>query len=264
MNAIEHPHSANPECEHKASRQVVAAISETEPPAMAQARIHAIFSRIANRYDLFNALSSLGIHKRWLRQVVSTANADSQTMMLDIAAGTGDVSFAIAQGSHPARIVLSDFNAEMISVAQRRFDEGEGSGVAIELVVADGQQLPFADTTFDLVTCAYGVRNMPDRMAALREAHRVLKPGGRYVVLEFSAPTNPVFKTLYHIYLKTVIPFIGGLLTGDKQGFVYLNNSIRAFPAQDEFTSMLYAAGFSSVTYKNLTGGIVALHTAVV
>lgn len=258
-----HSQPGDPECETRESKISAEAISEAEPPAMAQARIHSIFSRIANRYDLFNALSSLGIHKRWLRSVVKAANANQQTVMLDIAAGTGDVSFAVAEDSHPAHIVLSDFNAEMLAVAQRRLDEGEGKGTQIELEVVDGQQLPFADASFDLVTCAYGVRNMPNRMAALKEAHRVLKPGGRYVVLEFSTPPNPIFKTLYHIYLKTVIPFIGGILTKDRQSFVYLNDSIRAFPVQDEFADMLRAAGFSSVTYRNLTGGIVALHTAI-
>jgi demethylmenaquinone methyltransferase/2-methoxy-6-polyprenyl-1,4-benzoquinol methylase len=226
-------------------------------------QVHAIFSRIADRYDLFNALSSLGVHKRWLRYVVRQVQATPRTEMLDVAAGTGDVSFAVARSSPPANIVLSDFNADMLKVARRRLEEGEGQGVPIQLQVADGQALPFSDQSFDALTCAYGIRNMPDRPAALREAHRVLRPGGRYVVLEFSAPPNLVFRTLYHIYLKTVIPFIGGVLTGRRQDFVYLNDTIRAFPAQEEFAAMLCAAGFSQVAYRNLTGGIVAVHTAV-
>lgn len=252
--------------QHLTTKPVVTAESAEAPvdqPATSQSRVHAIFSNIADRYDLFNALSSFGIHRRWLRQVVRQAQATPQTEMLDVAAGTGDVSYAMARFSPPARIVLSDFNAEMLSVARRRLEAGEGCGVPIELKVVDGQDLSFADGSFDLVTCAYGIRNMPDRPAALREAHRVLKPGGRYVVLEFSTPPNPIFKTLYHIYLKAVIPFIGGILTKDRQGFVYLNDSIRAFPAQDEFAAMLYEAGFSQVSYRNLTGGIVAVHTAV-
>ena len=225
-------------------------------------KVHAIFTKIAGRYDLFNALSSFGIYKLWLVRTVRVANARPKDEVLDLAAGTGDVTYAIAKATPPARICCTDFTPAMLDVARSRL-EAEGNGVPIEFEVVDAQDIPYPDESFDLVTIAYGIRNIPDREKAIAEAYRVLKKGGRYVILEFSTPPNVVWRTLYHIYLNVMIPLIGGILTGDRSGFVYLKNSIRAFPNQEGLVRLLRNAGFKHVMYKNCTGGITAIHMAI-
>ena len=259
------------------------ATGQQAPAQLSAERTRRIFGRIAERYDLFNQLSSLGIYKKWLKALVSEVRTElvpagsvpvdrgedtsagengAGIRMLDVAGGTGDVSFALAAAAVPASIELTDYTPEMLAVAQRRLNAGEGCGIPTHIAEADGQALPYADNAFDLVTCSYGIRNMPDRQAALSEAYRVLAPGGVYAVLDFSTPPNALWRGLYHVYLRTVIPTIGGLLTGDRAGFVYLNDSIRAFPDQETLAAMLREAGFSQVRYRNLSGGIAALHIA--
>lgn len=225
-------------------------------------RVRGIFSKIADKYGLFNALSSFGIYKIWLKRLVRTAEVAPTDEVLDLAAGTGDVTYALAAATPPARIACTDYTPAMLDVARRR-ESSEGCGVPIEFEVVDAQDVPYADESFDVVTIAYGIRNIPDRAKALSEAYRVLKPGGRFACLEFSTPPNPVWRVLYHAYLNVMIPFIGGLLTHDRPGFVYLRNSIRAFPNQEDFAQMLRQTGFSQVTYRNCTGGITAIHLAV-
>ena len=141
-------------------------------------------------------------------------------------------------------------------------DEGDGAGVPIDFQVVDAQDIPYADGSYDVITMAYGIRNMPDRPRALSEMFRVLRPGGALVCLEFSTPPNGVWRALYHFYLRHLIPFWGGLITGDKDGFVYLAKSIRAFPDQEGLADMMREAGFTDVTWKNYTGGIAAVHVA--
>lgn len=225
-------------------------------------RVRGIFSNIASSYDTFNALASLGIDRSWRRALVKAAALDSSSHVLDIAAGTGDVSLALARQAAPAEIVVSDFTPEMLTIAEEKA-KTYGGPTRLEFLEADAQALPFEDERFDVATVAFGVRNFPERERNFAEVHRVLKPGGRYIILEFSRPPFAPWRAAYHIYLRGVIPAIGGLLTGDKPSFVYLNDSIRRFPAQSELAAELSAAGFSAVTWKNLTGGIVALHTAV-
>ena len=228
-------------------------------------RVHSIFSRIAGRYDLFNQLSSMGIYRLWLKRVVRIAAARPNDRMLDLAAGTGDVSFAVATQSAtpPASIKVTDFCQEMLDVAQQRYEAGAAGGVPCSFQVVDAQDIPFEDGSADLITCAYGVRNFPDRHKALEEAFRVLAPGGRYVILEFSTPPFAPWRVLYHAYLRVMIPLIGGILTGDRSGFVYLNDSIRAFPDQRTLARALESVGFTQVTWKNCSGGIAAIHSAV-
>ena len=162
----------------------------------------------------------------------------------------------------PAHIQLTDFVPEMLDVARDRARQGAACGVAVDFDVVDAQDIPYADDSYDSITMAYGIRNIPDREQALAETYRVLKPGGTFACLEFSTPPNPLWRGLYYIYLKTMIPFWGKVFTGDAKGFVYLANSIRAFPDQKTFADMLEKAGFVDVSWKNLAGGIVAVHTA--
>lgn len=246
---------------HAGHRVVDTATGDDAPAEVSEERVKQIFGAIAKKYERFNAASSFGLYKGWLRCIVDLANIGPSTDMLDIAGGTGDVSYAAAKRNPPAHIQLTDFVPEMLEVAKDRADQGAACGVAIDFDVVDAQNIPYADNSYDTVTMAYGIRNIPDRERALAEVHRVLKPGGTFACLEFSTPPNPVWRALYYVYLKTMIPFWGWLFTRDAKGFVYLANSIRAFPNQEDFGAMLTKAGFTNVTWKNMAGGIVAVHT---
>ena len=226
-------------------------------------RVKGIFSEIARRYDLFNALSSFGVYRSWLRRVADTAACSGAERVLDVAGGTGDVTFELCDQCPPASVELTDFTPEMLEVARERVQAGANMGVPVSTREVDAHNLPYPDESFDLVTCAYGLRNFSDRRRAMREAARVLVPGGRYVVLEFGTPPNPIWRALYRVYLNHMIPFIGGLVTGDAAGFRYLRDSIKAFPPQDAIVAELHDAGFSHVSYENRTGGIVAVYRAV-
>jgi demethylmenaquinone methyltransferase/2-methoxy-6-polyprenyl-1,4-benzoquinol methylase len=182
--------------------------------------------------------------------------------VLDLASGTGDVAFALANLGHPAEVVATDFVPEMLAVAEKKAAENPPAA-PVSFSVADAQELPFTDSSFDVVTVAFGVRNFPERERNFAEVLRVLKPGGRYIILEFSRPTFAPWRGVYHVYLRHAIPTIGGLLTGDRDGFVYHNDSIRQFPTQPELAAELRTAGFSAITWADMSGGIVALHTAV-
>lgn len=225
-------------------------------------KVRGIFSEIAGRYDSFNALASLGIDRLWRRQMVRACNLETSSRVLDICAGTGDVALAIANQARPAEVVVTDFTPEMLEIAKTKAS-GYTGPTALDFQLADAQDLPFDDGTFDVVTVAFGVRNLPDRPKNFSEVLRVLRPGGRYVILEFSRPTLAPWRGFYYLYLGQVVPLIGGALTGDRAGFDYLNKSIRRFPAQPELAAELRSAGFSVISWKNLTMGVVAIHTAV-
>jgi demethylmenaquinone methyltransferase/2-methoxy-6-polyprenyl-1,4-benzoquinol methylase len=225
-------------------------------------RVRTIFSQIADKYDVFNALASMGIDRSWRRELVRAAALTPASRVLDLASGTGDVAFALANLGHPAEVVATDFVPEMLAVAEKKAAENPPD-VPVTFSVADAQEIPFADASFDVVTVAFGVRNFPERERNFAEVLRVLKPGGRYVILEFSRPRLAAWRAVYHVYLRHAIPAIGGILTGDRDGFVYLNDSIRQFPTQPALAAELREAGFSAITWKDLSGGIVALHTAV-
>lgn len=221
-----------------------------------------IFSTIASEYDRFNRYSSMGLDRHWRKTAVRLARLERSSEVLDLAAGTGDLTLAIAEQGRPARILSTDLVPEMLEVAKAKVAAYEGP-TAIEFGLVDAQALPMAAESFDVVTVGFGVRNMPDRTANFSEVFRVLRPGGRYVVLEFSRPSFPPFRALYHFYLRTVIPLLGEKLTGDRASFEYLNESILAFPGQVALAGELHKAGFSEVTWRNLTFGIVAVHVAV-
>jgi demethylmenaquinone methyltransferase/2-methoxy-6-polyprenyl-1,4-benzoquinol methylase len=236
--------------------------SDIAPGRPTSERVRGIFSKIADKYDVFNAMASLGIDRSWRRELVRACALTPASRVLDLASGTGDVAFALANLGHPAEVVATDFVPEMLAVAEKKAAENPPA-VPVSFSVADAQELPFEDESFDVATVAFGVRNFPDRPRNFTEVLRVLKPGGRYVILEFSRPPFAPWRGVYHVYLRHAIPAIGGMLTGDRDGFVYLNDSIRQFPRQEGLAAELKAAGFSQVSWTDLSGGIVALHTAV-
>jgi len=225
-------------------------------------RVQGIFSGIADSYDVFNRLSSLGVDRGWRKAAVKAAALKPGSRVLDLCAGTGDLTLALAREGVASEAVGSDFVPEMLAVAERKARRHEGP-TAVSFCQADAQDLPFQDSSFDAATVAFGVRNLPDRAANFREVRRVLKPGGRYVVLEFSRPPFAPFRGLYHFYLRHVIPAIGGALTKDRESFEYLNDSILQFPTQAQLAAELRNAGFSAISWENRTGGIVAIHVAV-
>ena len=182
--------------------------------------------------------------------------------MLDLAAGTGDLTLALARQGHPASVLGTDFSPEMLEVAKHKGRRYDGA-TELRFEVQDAQSLTLPDSSIDTVTVAFGVRNFPDRAANFAEVLRVLKPGGRYLILEFSRPPFAPFRGLYHFYLEVGIPLIGGLLTRDRESFVYLSRSIRSFPAQEELAAELRAAGFRDVSWRNLTFGVVAIHVGI-
>ena len=226
------------------------------------AMVRGIFSKIARRYDTFNALSSLGIYKIWLRRVASTCACTPTERVIDVAGGTGDVTFALCRYCPPASVELTDFTPEMLEVARERIGRGAACGVPVETAEADAMALPYGDASFDVLTMAYGLRNFSDRRRAMSEAFRVLTPGGRAVILEFGTPPNPLWRAVYNVYLGHVVPFVGGLVCGDRSGFKYLASSIRAFPRQEVVVNELLEAGFAHVEYHDCTGGIAAVYLA--
>lgn len=239
------------------------ATGEVAPAELSTERVHDIFSQIAKRYERFNALSSMGAYKAWLSKMVRMADIQPDDEVLDIAGGTGDVAFSVARKSRPAHIRCTDLVDEMLDVARMHYDQGASAGVPVDFQVVDAQDIPYEDASYDVVTMAYGLRNMPKRELALSEMNRVLKPGGKLVCLDFSTPPNPVWRALYNVYLRWMIPFWGKVVTGDSSGFVYLAKSIKAFPDQHGVADMMREAGFEDVAWENCTGGIACIHVAV-
>lgn len=238
------------------------ATGKEAPAEISSERVKDIFSAIAKKYERFNAVSSFGAYKLWLAGMAKQAPIEPSHDVLDIAGGTGDVTFTMAREKRPAHIQCTDLVPEMLEVARAHYDEGASAGVPVDFQVVDAQDIPYDDASYDVITMAYGIRNMPDRPRALAEMLRVLKPGGALVCLEFSTPPNDLWRALYSFYLKHLIPFWGGLITGDREGFVYLARSIKAFPDQKGLAQMMRDAGFVDVTWKNYTGGIAAVHVA--
>lgn len=233
------------------------------PAEISEERVLGIFTEIAEQYERFNQCSSFGQDRKWLKRLVDAAPIDAKTRVLDVAGGTGEVAFTICARKPPASVLLTDFTPAMLKVAEQRLAAGDACGVPVETMVVDAQDMPFDDESFDVVTMAYGIRNMPDRRAALREIYRVLVPGGTACILEFTTPPLAIERFFYNAYLRWGIPAWGNHCTGKRDDFVYLAQSIRAFPNQKTFAGMLTEAGFSSVEYLNLTFGAVAIHTAV-
>lgn len=246
--------------DHNAS--IDTATGEAAPAELSSERVKDIFSSIAQRYERFNALSSFGAYKGWLARMVEMSGVGPDDDVLDIAGGTGDVTFAVARAKHPRHIQCTDLVPEMLEVARAHADEGASGGVPVDFEVVDAQEIPYKDASYDAITMAYGLRNMPKRAQALSEMYRVLKPGGQLTCLDFSTPPNPLWRLLYSFYLRYMIPLWGGIVTGDSSGFVYLSRSIKAFPDQEGVAQMMRDAGFEDVSWRNCTGGIACVHVA--
>ena len=223
-------------------------------------RVAGVFPSGASRYDLMNDLMSFGIHRIWKFFTVQLAGVRRGQRVLDLAGGTGDLAarFSSLVGSE-GEVVLADINQSMLRVGR---DNLTNRGVVgnLEYVQADAECLPFPDNYFDCITIAFGLRNVTDKDAALRSMHRVLKPGGRLLVLEFSRPVVPGLNKLYDAYSFTLLPLMGKLVTGDADSYRYLAESIRMHPDQETLRGMMEQAGFERCDYHNLSGGIVAVH----
>ena len=231
-------------------------VPETEKEQL----VRGVFSNVASKYDLMNDLMSLGVHRLWKRFTVDLARPRPGQRVLDLAGGTGDLAAAIYPRVRPnGSIVVSDINPEMLAVGESRLaDKGIIAGV--EFVEANAEDLPFPDREFDLITLAFGIRNMTHPERALKEIHRVLKTGGRVLILEFSHPRWPGLQTIYDMYSFKLLPRIGELVAKDRESYQYLVESIRRFPDQETFKMMMEDAGLERVEVFNLSGGIVALH----
>lgn len=222
-----------------------------------------VFDSVASRYDVMNDLMSAGIHRIWKRFTIELSGVRRGQRVLDIAGGTGDLAakFSPLVGKE-GEVVLADINASMLRVGRDRLID-QGVPGTLYFVQADAQYLPFPDDHFDCITIAFGLRNVTDKALALRSMLRILKPGGRLLVLEFSKPVNPLLSKAYDAYSFGVIPLMGRLITGDRDSYQYLAESIRMHPNQETLQGMLEDAGFSRCDYHNMTGGVVAVHRGI-
>ena len=237
-----------------------------------QGRVDGVFHSVARRYDLMNDLMSAGLHRAWKAATVAKANPRRDARRpwrgLDVAGGTGDIAFRLLEASgNTAHVTVADINASMLQVGRERavrrglaLGGGLGDGRGVDFLEANAEVLPFEGNTFDGYTIAFGIRNVPRIERALAEAHRVLKPGGRFCCLEFSEVDVPGLEQFYEAWSFNAIPAIGRVVTGDADSYQYLIESIRKFPGPDAFANTIRAAGFERVGFERMTGGIVALH----
>ena len=233
---------------------------EQVPAGEKAQRVARVFDSVAVRYDLMNDLMSLGLHRAWKAVAISQANIRPGQQVLDVASGTGDLALAFAKRVGPqGRVVMSDINSQMLTRGRNRLID---QGCPVESVVCDAEHLPFPDASFDRVTVAFGLRNMTDKQAALREMARVLKPGGKCLVLEFSKVAAPLEK-IYDLYSFKVLPWLGKKIARDEASYRYLAESIRMHPEPKELADMLSQAGFDIVRYHTMSAGVVALHQGV-
>lgn len=236
------------------------ATKERDPEADHARAVREMFSGIAGRYDLLNHLLSANIDKRW-RSAVSRKLADvlerNDATVLDVACGTGDLTIELRKNGR-AQVIGTDFCRPMLSIAREKSQEAE---YGIPFVEGDGMRLSFADETFDAVTIAFGLRNFSDWEKGLLELHRILKPSGRLIVLEFSSPVMPGLRQAFRLYFTRVLPKIGGIVSGSRGAYEYLPDSVSKFPDQKGLAALMRQIGFSDVEYLNLTGGIAAIHS---
>jgi demethylmenaquinone methyltransferase/2-methoxy-6-polyprenyl-1,4-benzoquinol methylase len=223
-------------------------------------RVGEVFDSVATRYDLMNDLMSFGLHRLWKRYAIGVSGVRAGQTVLDLAGGTGDLAVLLAgRVGEQGTVVVADINRSMLEVGRERLDD-RGLVGSLRYAQADAERLPFANDTFDCVTMAFGLRNVTHKERALESILRVLRPGGRLLVLEFSQVTAPVLRSLYDLYSFRALPLLGRLVTGDEDSYRYLAESIRMHPDQEGLRAMMEAAGFVQCDYLNLTAGVVALH----
>jgi demethylmenaquinone methyltransferase/2-methoxy-6-polyprenyl-1,4-benzoquinol methylase len=230
------------------------------PKEQKVAMVADVFHSVAAKYDIMNDVMSMGIHRLWKRFTIDCSGVRPGQQVLDLAGGTGDITALFSKRVGPSgKVVLADINESMLNVGRDKLRD-LGLINNIEFVQANAEALPFADNSFDIVSIGFGLRNVTDKDAALRSMFRVLKPGGRLLVLEFSKPQSKILSKTYDLYSFRILPFMGQLIANDKESYQYLAESIRMHPDQETLKHMMQDAGFAEVSYHNLTGGIVALH----
>jgi demethylmenaquinone methyltransferase / 2-methoxy-6-polyprenyl-1,4-benzoquinol methylase len=250
--------------QQQASEQTTTHFGYKEVPTEEkESQVADVFDSVASKYDLMNDLMSFGVHRLWKRFTIDKSGVRAGHRVLDIAGGTGDLTKKFSRiVGRSGQVVLADINARMLKVGRDRLLDG-GFADNIEYIQANAEKLPFADNSFNCVTIAFGLRNVTHKEIALAEFTRVLKPGGKAMVLEFSKPTNILMSKAYDAYSFTALPALGRLVTNDSDSYQYLVESIRMHPDQVTLKGMMEAAGMSLCEYHNLTGGIVALHTGI-
>ncbi|MFT5813608.1 MAG: demethylmenaquinone methyltransferase/2-methoxy-6-polyprenyl-1,4-benzoquinol methylase [Psychroserpens sp.] len=225
-----------------------------------ESKVASVFHSVAQQYDVMNDLMSFGIHRLWKRFTIDASGVRPGNKVLDLAGGTGDLTAKFSQlVGREGKVILADINSSMLNVGRDKLRD-RGLVQNIEYVQANAQYLPFEDNTFDVITIAFGLRNVTDKDMALRSMFRVLKPGGRLLVLEFSKPEHELVNKAYDFYSFNILPKIGELVAKDGDSYQYLAESIRMHPDQETLKTMMDAAGFEQTSFKNLTGGVVALH----
>ena len=234
--------------------------NQTVPAAEKAGLVHGVFTRVASKYDIMNDLMSGGLHRVWKDAMMDWLAPRSGQRLLDVAGGTGDVAFRFLKRAGTASAVVCDMTESML-VAGRGRAEADRLAGDLDWVVGDAMALPFPDNSFDAYTISFGIRNVTRIEDALTEAYRVLRPGGRLMVLEFSQIPNAALQKAYDLYSFNVIPVMGQVVAGDRGSYQYLVESIRKFPDQETFAAMIRRAGFDQVRYRNLTMGVAALHS---
>jgi demethylmenaquinone methyltransferase/2-methoxy-6-polyprenyl-1,4-benzoquinol methylase len=228
-----------------------------DPGSQRAAKVKELFARIAPRYDLINDLQSAGLHRLWKRKVLALARPAPGERALDLCCGTGDLALALASAG--ATVAGLDFSGEMLRIAHNRMARRANTSGAVRFVRADALRIPFPDGSFDIVTIGYGLRNLADLEAGLREARRVLRPGGRLVALDFGKPQAPLARKLYFGYLRAGVPLFGRLFCGDAAAYAYILESLERFPARAELADRLSSAGFENARATDLCGGVMVL-----
>ena len=232
---------------------------EDIPEAQKAGRVHGVFTNVASKYDIMNDVMSVGIHRIWKEAMMDWLAPRPGQRLLDVAGGTGDIAFRFLKRAGDADAVVLDMTESMLIEGRKRA-EAEAMSSSLDWLVGDAMALPFEDNSFDVYTISFGIRNVTRIPDALSEAYRVLKPGGRLMVLEFSQLPNDMMQKAYDLYSFNVIPRMGQVIAGDSDSYQYLVESIRKFPDQETFAGMIRDAGFQNVSYRNMTFGIAALH----
>ncbi|MFO1174872.1 MAG: bifunctional demethylmenaquinone methyltransferase/2-methoxy-6-polyprenyl-1,4-benzoquinol methylase UbiE [Paracoccaceae bacterium] len=233
---------------------------QTVPEREKAGLVHGVFTRVANRYDVMNDLMSVGVHRLWKDAMMDWLAPRPGQRLLDVAGGTGDIAFRFLGRAKTGRATVCDMTESMLVEGRKRAEAGN-LAAQLDWVVGDAMALPFASGSFDVYTISFGIRNVTRIADALVEAYRVLRPGGRLMVLEFSQLPNPALQWAYDRYSFNVIPLMGQIVANDRASYQYLVESIRRFPDQEAFAAMIRQAGFGQVSYRNLSMGIAALHS---